>query len=59
MDFETAPRIVEAFELSTSQTMLLAVVVPLTIAVVVGLERELALFAACAGVIAALLAGSA
>ena len=56
MQFETAPRLVEAMNLSTSETMLLAFLVPLTIAVVVGLERELALFAACAGVVAALIA---
>ncbi len=58
MDFDTAPRLLEALELSTSETMLLAVLVPLTIAIVIGLERELALFAATAGVIAALLAGT-
>lgn len=57
MQFENAPQLIQGLGMSTSEAMLVALVVPLLIGLVVGLERELALFAACAGVIAVLISG--
>lgn len=57
MEFENAPRFIEGLNMSTSELMLVALLVPLMIGLIVGIERELALFAAFAGVIAVLVAG--
>ncbi len=58
MTFEAAPRFIEGLDVSTTELMLVALLTPLLIGLIVGLERELALFAAFAGVIAVLVAGS-
>ena len=51
MKFESVPGALDAFGLSSTEWILVAVVVPIIVGMIVGLEREFALLAAVAGVI--------
>jgi hypothetical protein len=59
MQFEAAPAGITALGLSTTELLILAIVLPLIIGTIVGLRREFTVIAACAGVIAAVAAGAA
>ncbi len=58
MEFVTAPAGFGSLGLSTAGTILLAILVPLVIASALGLRRDLAVIAACAGAVAAVTSGA-
>lgn len=51
MKFESVPGALDALGLSTTEWILVAIIVPVVVGLMVGLEREFALLAALAGVI--------